>query len=300
MERDGKSRLCIDYRKLNAATKVDVYPIPRIDELIHGLEGYPILSLFDLKSGFWQIRVNPDDVEKTAFTAGNHTYAFKYMPFGLNNAPSTFQRFVNRVFNGFINEFVNIYIDDIIVYSKTFEDHIKHLRKVFERLDEYQLRLHPEKCSFLCKEVKFLGFIIGPKGILPDPKRAEAIEKFPPPNRVKCVRAFLGMCGYYRKYILNFAGIANPLTNLLRKNIAFKWDEECQQAFQTLKDRLMNPPILAHYKVGEPLKLYTDTSRIGLVAILCQIQDGIERTIKTYTCWRIGKVFLKYDTYTTL
>ena len=229
VKRDNKMRLCVDFRKINAVTKVDVYPLPRIDELIHNLSDHNILSLFDLKSGYWQIPMKKEDKEKTAFTAGNHTYAYKFMPFGLNNAPSTFMLFMNKVFDGLINKNMNVYIDDIIVYSKTFNEHLEHLRAVFERLDEYDLRVHPEKSSFRCKEIKFLGFLVGQEGIKPDPKRTLAISQFPTPRKVKDVRSFLGMAGYYRKFIKDFAKIASPLTHLLCKNVPFIWDKECER-----------------------------------------------------------------------
>ena len=295
VKRDSKYRLCLDFRKLNAVTKVDVYPLPRIDELIHNLEGHHVLSLFDLKSGFWQIPLAEGDKEKTAFTAGHMTYAFKYMPFGLNNAPSTFQRYMNKVFEGLLNVNVGCYIDDVIVYSKTFEEHLIHLRQVFERLDKHDLRVHPEKSSFLCKEVKFLGFIIGRFGIMPDPKRTAAIDKFPRPSKVKDVRSFLGMAGYYRKYIKDFALLANPLTNLLCKNVPFKWDQACEDTFILFKERLTNPPILAHYRVGDPLNVYTDASGIGLGAILNQVQDGVEKTIEYISC-TLNKHQMNYST----
>ena len=284
VKRDNKYRLCLDFRKLNDVTKVDVFPLPRIDDLIHNLEGHNVLSLFDLKSGFWQIPLAVEDKEKTAFTAGHMTYAFRYMPFGLNNAPSTFQRYMNKVFEGLLNINVGCYIDDVIVYSKSFEEHLVHLRQVFERLDQHDLRVHPEKSYFLCKEVKFLGFIIGKFGIMPDPRRVDAINKFPTPTKVKDVRSFLGMAGYYRKYIKDFAMIAEPLTHLLCKNVPFKWSEECEETFIKFKERLTNPPILAHYRVGCPLNLYTDASGVGLGAILNQIQDDVERTIEYISC----------------
>ena len=248
------------------------------------MEGHHFISWFDLRSGFWQIPVAEADIEKTAFTAGHMTYAFKYMPFGLNNAPSTFQRCMNKVFEGVLNRNVGCYIDDIIVFSKTFDDHLIHLRDVFERLNKHDLRIHPEKSYFLCKEVKFLGYVIGRYGVLPYPMRVEAINKFPTPKKVKDVRSFLGLIGYYRKFIKDFTQIANPLTHLLCKNVPFKWSEECEETFVKFKEHLTNQPILAHYRVGCPLSLYTDASGIGIGAILNQIQDDVERTIEYISC----------------
>ena len=280
VKRDDKYRLCLDYRKLNAVTKVDVFPLPIIEDLVDRLAGNPIMSIFDLKSGFWQIPIAERDREKTAFTADNNTYEFLYMPFGLVNAPSTFQRLMNTVFEDILNRNVSVYIDDIIVYSRTIEEHMNHLRQVFERLDSRDLRLHPQKCRFLCDEIKFLGFVINKSGIKPDPTRTEAIRKFPVPQKVKDIRSFIGMANFYRKYIKDFAIIAKPLTMLIRKEVKFNFNEECHRSFNKIKEFLTNEPILAHYRIDDQLILYTDASGYGLGAILTQIQDEKERTLQ--------------------
>ena len=280
VRRDNKARLCIDFRKLNAITKIDVYPLPHIEDLVDRLSGNPIMSIFDLKSGFWQIPMAEDDRAKTSFTADNNTFEFLYMPFGLVNAPSTFQRVMNTVFRDILNQNVGIYIDDVIVYSRDAEEHLLHLRQVFERLDARDLRLHPQKCKFMCEELKFLGFIISKDGIKPDPKRTEAIRNFPIPTKVKDIRSFIGMANFYRKYIKDFASIASPLTGLIRKDIKFNFTEECKNAFNFIKEKLSSEPILAHFRIGDRLILYSDGSGYGIGAILNQIQDGKEVTLQ--------------------
>ena len=245
----------MDYRKLNAVTKPDRFPLPIIEDLLDYLQGCPILSIFDLKSGFFQIGMNPEDKEKTAFMADNSVYQFEVMPFGLINAPSTFQRYMQSVLKGILHKFVSVYIDDIIVYSKTFDEHVDHLTEVFRRLDEQDLRLHPEKCKFLCSELKFLGFIVGREGIKPDPERTKAISEFPTPQKIKDIRSFIGMSNYYRKYIKDFALIVKPLTMLLRKGERWAWSEQCQYAFDKIKNILTSPPILSHFRKGDQLIL---------------------------------------------
>ena len=279
-----KYRFCLDYRKLNAVTKPDCFPLPLIEDLLDNLEGCPILSIFDLKSGYFQIEVEESDKEKTAFMANNNVYEFNKMPFGLINAPSTFQRFIQDTFKGILHKFVSVYIDDIIVFSKSFDEHFCHLKEVFKRLDERDLRLHPEKCKFLCDELKFLGFIVGREGIKPDPDRTKAINQFPMPTKIKDIRSFIGMANYYRKYIKNFALIAKPLTSLLRKDHKWDWNENCQNSFDTIKSILTNPPLLAHFKQGDPLILYTDASGYGIGAILSQVQEDKERILQFASC----------------
>src|SRR5882757_8148500 len=191
---------------------------------------------------------------------------------------------MQSVLKGILNKFVSVYIDDVVVYSKTVEEHLLHLKEVFNRLDDNNLRLHPDKSKFLCEEIKFLGFVVTRTGIMPDPQRAKAINEFPTPVKVKDIRSFIGMANYYRKYIKDFALLAKPLTQLIRKDIKWRWTEDCEISFIKIKEILANPPILAHYRPGDEIFLYTDASGYGLGAILTQIQDGLERTLQYASC----------------
>ena len=264
-------RFCLDFRKLNLVTKTDVYPIPFIEDLLEKVEGCPFISIFDLKSGYWQIPMENSSKEKTAFSSRIGSFQYKVMPFGLKNAPSVFQRYVDDIFRDKINRCLNVYIDDIIVYSRTFEDHLRDLEEIFNILADNNIRIHPEKSKFVCQELRFLGFIVSRSGVRPDPDKTATVEKFPIPTKVKDVRSFIGLANFYRRFVKDFSKIVRPMTGLIRKNTKFKWTDECQEAFDRIKKSLINPPILAHYRKGCPLRLYTDASGYGLGSILCQI-----------------------------
>ena len=284
VKKDGKPRLCLDFRKLNAVTEVHKYPIPLVDECLDNISGCKYISIFDLKSGFLQIGVAPEDRPKTCFSTGRETYQFKKMPFGLINAPSTFQKVMNFVFKDFIDKFMNVYIDDVVCYSKTFTDHLKHLEMIFKQLAFYRLKLHIEKSKFICEEVKFLGFIVNGEAIKPDPHRCDAILHIPVPTRVKELQSFLGSCNYYRRFIQNYSIITKPMSELLKKNNKWNWTNECQQAFDYIKKALTSEPILALYRPGDQLIISTDASGFGVGAILFQIQNGSERVLYYASC----------------
>ena len=284
VKKDGKPRLCLDFRKLNAVTEVHKYPIPLVDECLDNISGCKFISMFDLRSGFLQIGVAEEDRPKTAFSTGRETYQFRKMPFGLVNAPSTFQKVMNHVFKEFIDKFMNVYIDDVVCYSKTFNEHLFHLEEIFKQLDKYNLKLHIEKSKFICEEVKFLGFIVNGEDIKPDPHRCDAINQIPVPTRVKELQSFLGSSYYYRRFIRNYSIINKPLTELLKKNAKWNWTQDCQNAFNTIKQALTTEPILALYRPGDQLILSTDASGFGVGAILFQIQDGLERVLYYASC----------------
>ena len=279
VHKNDKYRFCIDFRKLNQITKTHNFPIPFIEDLLDNLGESPILSIFDLKSGFHQIKMAPDSMEKTAFTADNQTYMYRVMPFGLKNAPSLFMEYMNTIFEDHLNRFISVYLDDVIIYSKSFEDHLEHLKLAFNIIRENNLKLHAEKSKFVCEEIGFLGFKVGRHGIRPDEERVAAIKYIPIPKKVRDIKSFIGSLNYYRKFIKDFATIAKPLTLLLKKGTKFEWTDECQKSFDTLKNALMSPPILSHLKREGPLILYTDASKQGYGAILCQVQDGEEKVL---------------------
>ena len=291
-KKNGDMRFCVDNRALNAVTVKDRFPLPLIDDLIHHLQGCHYISTWDLFSGYWQVPIKEDHKKYTAFICSEGLFEFNVLNFGLTNAPAVFQRLMQKVFSGYLWVFVLCYIDDIVIYSKTFEDHLKHIELAFKRLEEFNLKLQPKKCVFLPKLTKFLGYIISENGIEPDTEKIQSVKDFPTPKNQRQVRAFLGLSGYYRSMIKNYAKVAKPLTNLLKhvsstKNSPVEWTENCELAFLKLKESLTSKPILAHYKQGDPLILYTDASDFAMGWVLHQIQEGIERVLvygsKTFT-----------------
>ena len=267
---DGSLRLCIDYRELNKVTIKNKYPLPRIDDLFDQLAGAKVFSRLDLASGFHQMKVEDSSVKYTAFNTRYGLYEFLVMPFGLTNAPSYFVDLMNRTFRDFLDRFVLIFIDDILVYSKTEEEHKHHLHLVLTRLKENKLNAKFSKCLFWKKEVDFLGHVISSHGISVNSNKVVAIQAWKRPSNVREVRSFMGIAGYYRKFIKDFSKIATPLTNLTRKNQVFKWTEKCEQAFVKLKEALISAPVLKVPEGNENMVVYTDASGLGLGAVLMQ------------------------------
>ena len=230
-KKDGTIRFCIDYRKLNKVTKKDTYPLPRIDETLEILGKAKFASTLDLFSGYWQIPLAPEDKEKTAFVCHEGLFQFNVMPFGLTNAPATFQRAMELVLSGLQHEACLVYIDDVIVFGETFEQHQSNLKKVFERLRKANLKLKGKKCSFLQKEVPYLGHIISCGNIKPDPAKIDKVKNFPEPTNVTEIKSFLGLTSYYRKFIRNFAEIVHPINHLTRKHVKFVWTTGMSKSF---------------------------------------------------------------------
>ena len=244
-KKNGTLRFCVDYRRLNAVTRKDTFPLPHIDDLLDQLSGKTIFTTLDAKRGYWQIRVQAESQAKTAFATFDRLYEFKVMPFGLCNAPSTFQRLMQRTLRG-MSQFCNAYIDDILVFSDTVEEHIEHLRLVFQRLHDVGIKLHPLKCSLGRSMVPYLGHVISAQGIFPDPEKVTAMEKFLTPTNVRLVREFLGLASYYRRFMPNFARVAGLLHMLTRVDVPFVWTKACEGAFARLKELLTSPPVLAY------------------------------------------------------
>ncbi|KAL0430973.1 UNVERIFIED_CONTAM: Transposon Ty3-G Gag-Pol polyprotein [Sesamum radiatum] len=243
-KKDGSMRLCVDYRQLNRVTVKNKYPLPRIDDLLDQLKGATTFSKIDLRSGYWQLRIAEKDIPKTAFRTRYGHYEFLVMPFGLTNAPAAFMALMNRTFQEYLDRFVIVFIDDILVYSKNREEHEQHLRIVLQILKEKELYAKLSKCEFWVNQVVFLGHVISGDGVMPDPSKVKAIMEWRVPKNVTEVRSFLGLAGYYRRFVEGFSIIAGPLTKLLRKGVAFQWTEQCQQSFDELKERLTSTPIL--------------------------------------------------------
>ena len=276
-KRDGTSRFCIDYRRLNAITTKDVYPLPRIDDILDTLGEAKYFSSLDLASGYWQVELAPDARQKSAFTTHKGLFEFIRMPFGLCNAPATFQRVMQVVLAGLEWRSCFVYLDDILIASKTFDEHLNHLREVFNRLRKAGLRLKPKKCLLLRKEVPYLGHVISKEGIRPDPAKTEKVQRFPTPVDATKVRQFLGLASYYRRFVPGFAQIAAPLHALTKKNAVFHWTPECESVFSKLKQLLTTAPVLSYPVFGPQCEfiLETDASGVGLGAILAQKQvDG--------------------------
>lgn len=288
-------RLVVDFRELNEKTFTVVYPTPNIIEIIDQTGDAEWFSTFDLANGFHQIKIHPDDIHKTAFSTPHQHYEFGRMPFGLKNAPPTFQRLMNKVLVDMIGRGVFVYMDDIVVYSKTFEEHIAKIKELFIRLRKAGLQLQPDKCHLFLKEINYLGHIISANGVRPDPKKTDAVEKFPAPNSVKKVREFLGLTGYYRRFIDNYAKVSKPLTFLLQKDIAFEWRESQVEAFETLKNKLINSPILQFPDFSREFIITTDACDYGIGACLSQGEINKDKPV-SYTSRLLNSAERNYST----
>src|SRR6185369_8509071 len=246
-KKDDNLRLCVDYRPLNAE-----YPLPRIDIMFDQLAGAKIFSKIDLRSGYHQIKIKPCDIPKTAFSTRYGLYEYLVMSFGLTNAPAYFMYLINSVFMPELDKFVVVFIDDILIYSKNEEDHAEHLRIVLQRLRDHKLYAKFSKCEFWLDRVKFLGHTISSEGIAVDPSKVQEVMDWKSPASVHQIRSFLGLAGYYRRFIPDFSKIAKPMTELLKKGIKFVWDERCEKAFHTLRELLTKAPVLAQPDNAKP------------------------------------------------
>jgi hypothetical protein len=236
--------MCVDYRSLNDVTLKNKYLLSRIEDLFDQMRGARVFSKIDLRSGYHQMKIRPSDIPKTAFSTRYGLYEFTVMSFGLTNAPTYFMNLMNKVFMEYLDRFVVVFIDDILIYSKSESDHEEHLRLVLQKLRDKKLYAKSSKCEFWINEVPFLGHIISKGGISVDPAKVKEIMAWSIPTTVMEIRSFLGLAGYYRRFIEGFSKIAKPMTSLLEKGREFKWDENCQESFDQLKERLMSPLVL--------------------------------------------------------
>ncbi|GJT01303.1 putative reverse transcriptase domain-containing protein [Tanacetum coccineum] len=244
-KKDGSFRMCIDYRELNKLTVKNRYPLPRIDDLFDQLQGSSIYSKIDLRSGYHQLRVREEDIPKTAFRTRYGHYEFQVMPFGLTNAPAVFMDLMNRVCKPYLDKFVIVFIDDILIYSKNKQEHAEHLKLILELLKKEQLYAKFSKCEFWIPKVQFLGHVIDSQGIHVDPAKIESVKDWESPKSATEIRQFLGLAGYYRRFIEGFSKIAKPMTKLTQKKIKFEWSDKAEAAFQLIKQKLCSAPILA-------------------------------------------------------
>ncbi|KAL5578044.1 hypothetical protein UlMin_019743 [Ulmus minor] len=258
-KKDGTLRMCVDYRELNKVTVKNKYPLPRIDDLFDQLKGASVFSKIDLRSGYHQLKIKESDVPKSAFRTRYGHYEFLVMPFGLTNAPAAFMDLMNRVFRAYLDKFVIVFIDDILIYSRSREEHAEQLRTVLRTLSEHRLYAKFSKCEFWLDRVQFLGHVISRDGI-----------SWPVPTNVTEIRSFLGLAGYYRRFVEGFSTLAAPLTALTKKDRRYEWTDKCERSFQELKKRLTSAPILVLPTDVTDFTVYCDASRIGLGAVLMQ------------------------------
>ena len=243
-KKDGTLRLCVDYRQLNKMTVKNKISVPKIDDLFDQLKGASVFSKIDLQSGYHQLRIKDPDVHKKAFRTRYGHYEFLVMSFGLTNAPADFVDLMNHVFRPYVDQFVVVFIEDILVYSKDWGNHDTHLRVVLETLRKERLYAKLNKCEFWLREVSFLGHIVSEEGIQVDPKKVEVIIEWKPPRNVTEVLSFLGLVGYYKRFVKGFSMTTDPMTRLLQKKVKFEWSEKCQAGFEKLKAFLTEAPVL--------------------------------------------------------
>ncbi|GJS25859.1 reverse transcriptase domain-containing protein [Tanacetum coccineum] len=274
-KKDGSFRMCIDYRELNKLTVKNRYPLPRIDDLFDQLQGSSVYSKIDLRSGYHQLRVREEDIPKTAFRTRYGHYEFQVMPFGLTNAPAVFMDLMNRVCKPYLDKFVIVFIDDILIYSKNKQEHEEHLKIILELLKKEELYAKFSKCEFWIPKVQFLGHVIDSEGIHVDPAKIESIKDWASPKSPTEIRQFLGLAGYYRRFIEGFSKIAKPMTKLTQKKVKFEWGDKQETAFQLLKQKLCSAPILALPEGSEDFIAYCDASKKGLGAVLMQREKVI-------------------------
>ena len=263
-------RLCVDYRALNSITVKNRCTLPRIDDLLDAVSGSQYFTSLDLTSGYHQILISEEDRPKTAFRTPFGHFQFKVLIEGLTNAPATFQTVMNSIFVPYLRKFIVVYLDDILIFSRTEAEHRAHVRLALEVLQREKFFVAKAKSKFAQKEIQYLGHVVNAQGIRPDPKKVLAVQSWPVPKNVHDVRSFLGLCNYFRKFIHQYSSIAVPLTNLTRKTVGWNWTGRCQDAFEKLKHSLAEAPLLHTPDEAKPYQVITDASDYGLGAILLQ------------------------------
>lgn len=288
-------RVCIDYRKLNTSTRKDHFPLPFIDQMLERLSGHAYYCFLDGFSGYNQIPIAPEDQEKTTFTCPFGTFAYRRMPFGLCNAPATFQRCMMAIFSDMVERFIEVFMDDFSVFGSSFDDCLHHLSLVLKRCQETNLILNWEKCHFMVRQGIVLGHVISSKGIEVDRAKIDLISNLPPPTSVKGVRSFLGHAGFYRRFIKNFSSITRPLCNLLAKDAVFEFNEACMEAFTTLKRELTSAPIIIAPDWSLPFEIMCDASDFAIGAVLGQKKNKLPHVIH-YASRTLNDAQINYST----
>ena len=292
-KKDGSTRFCVDFRQVNAVTRKDAQPLPRIDDTLDVLGSAKWFSSLDLASGYWQVEVCPEDREKTAFVTPYGLFQFRVMPFGLTNAPATFQRLMEEVLSGLHWTTCLVYLDDILIFSATVEDHLVRLRDVLDRLKNAGLKIKPSKCHLMRKSIKYLGHVVSEHGIKTDPEKTRCVADWPTPSNAHELRQFLGLAGYYRRFVKNFAVIAAPLFHLTENHQAWNWTLQCNAAFFKLKESLVTSPVLAYPVFSIGFVVDTDASGEGLGPVLSQNIEGHDHVI-SYASRTLNKAERKY------
>lgn len=283
-KKDGSLRFCVDYRKLNQLTKKDRYPLPLIEETLARVTGAKYLTRLDIIAAFNKLRMHPDSEDFTTFITSLGAYKYKVLPFGLTNGPASYQHYMNDILFDYLNEFCQAYLDDILIYSKTRKDHIRHVRLVLQRLRDAGLQVDIKKCEFSVQETAFLGLLISIDGLRMDPKKIEAIVQWTPPTNLKEVQGFVGFCNFYRRFIQDFSRIVRPLTKLTQKDVLFDWSEACKEAFLILKKAVTEAPILRHFDRSKEAILETDSSDYVNGGILSQLDNnGVLHPVAFYS-----------------
>ena len=291
-KKDGTLRMCIDYRQLNKLTVKKKYPLPRIDELFDQVKGATIFSKIDLRSGYHKIRIKDEDIAKTAFRTRYGHYVFLVLPFRLTNAPATFMCLMNSVFHQYLDKFVLIFIDDILIYSRNIKEHEEHLRIVLQTLREHQLYGKFSKCDFYKEQIQYLGHIITKEGIAVDPEKIKTIMEWPIAKDVADIRSFMGLAGYYRRFVEGFSRVAYPITSLQKKGKVFKWTTDYQRSFEQLKHLLTTAPVLSVADPEKELVVCTDASKEGVGGVLMQ-----EGKVIAYESRKLKEHEKKYSAY---
>nr|ABG66286.1 retrotransposon protein, putative, Ty3-gypsy subclass [Oryza sativa Japonica Group] len=291
-KKDGSERMVIDYRALNEVTIKNKYPLPRIDDLFDQLKGARVFSKIDLRSGYHQLKIRSEDIPKTAFSTRYGLYEFTVMSFGLTNAPAFFMNLMNKIFMEYLDQFVVVFINDILIYSKNEEEHAEHLRLIMEKLRDHQLFAKFSKYEFWLDRVAFLGHVISPNGVEVDPSKVEAVLAWNPPKNVSEIRSFLGLAGYYRRFIEGFSKLARPMTELLKKEKKFQWSTACEDSFQEMKKRLTTAPVLTLPDIRKDFEIFCDASRQGLGCVLMQ-----ERKVVAYASRQLRPHEVNYPTH---
>jgi hypothetical protein len=292
LKKDGTQRLCVDYRALNEVTVKNKYPLPRIDDLFDQLWGACVFSKINLRSGYHQLKVRECDIPKTTFVSRYGLYKFTVMLFGLTNALADFMYMINKVFMEYLDKFVMGFIDDILVYSRNEGEHEGHLRLVLQKLQDHKLYAKLSKCEFYLKQVAFWGHVISKGGISVDLSKVQDVLSWKAPTSASGIQSFLGLAGYYQRFIEGFSTISKPMTELLKNDKQFKWTPACESSFQELKKWLMTAPVLVMPDMGKPFSIYCDASGQGLGCVL--MQDG---RVVAYASWQLRKHEVNYPTH---